>query len=56
MIGFAYSFTTGKAYLYSYASAGAGNIGNIEQMKRLAVSGEGLNAFISTTVKKLYVH
>ena len=45
-------FTTGAVYEYSYASAGRGNI---EEMKRLADSGDGLNAFINTTVKKLYV-
>ena len=44
-------FTTGKIYTYSYASAGRGNI---EQMKILAQSGSGLNAFIKTHVNNLY--
>jgi hypothetical protein len=44
-------FTDGAIYLYTYASAGADNI---EEMKSLARNGEGLNAFINTTVRKLY--
>lgn len=44
-------FTTGAVYLYTYASAGAQNI---EQMKRLAVAGDGLNSFINRHVRKLY--
>jgi hypothetical protein len=44
-------FKTGSVYLYTYASAGSHHI---EQMKRLAASGDGLNAYINTHVKKLY--
>jgi hypothetical protein len=45
-------FSTGKIYRYSYQSAGKQNI---EQMKRLAQSGSGLNSFINTKVRNLYV-
>ncbi|MFI5161218.1 MAG: hypothetical protein ACHQHN_08065 [Sphingobacteriales bacterium] len=38
-------------YEYTYASAGPGNI---EMMKSLARSGDGLNSFINTNVKKAY--
>ena len=44
-------FTTGHVYLYTYASAG---IQNIERMKLLARSGQGLNSFIDTTVRTRY--
>ena len=44
-------FSTGAVYLYTYQSAGSSNI---EQMKRLAESGQGLNSFIGTVVKKQY--
>lgn len=44
-------FTTGAVYLYNYASAGAANI---EQMKRLAAAGDGLNAFINKNVRTSY--
>jgi len=44
-------FTTGAIYLYTNASAGTQNI---EQMKKLAVAGDGLNAFIDTRVRKAY--
>ena len=44
-------FSTGKIYLYTYASAGSNNI---EQMKVLVRNGEGLNAYINTRVKKKY--
>ena len=44
-------FSTGAQYLYTYSSAG---MSNIEHMKKLAKSGDGLNAFINTHVKKLY--
>lgn len=37
-------FKDGSKYLYTYMSAG---MNNIEQMKTLAVRGDGLNAFIS---------
>lgn len=38
-------------YLYTYASAG---VENIEKMKKLAVAGDGLNAFINRNVRKSY--
>lgn len=38
-------FSTGKTYLYTYASADSINI---EQMKVLARKGDGLNAYINT--------
>jgi hypothetical protein len=44
-------FSTGAVYLYTNASAGARNI---EQMKQLAQRGDGLNAFINTTVHEAY--
>ena len=44
-------FLDGSIYLYTYASAGSHNI---EQMKHLARNGQGLNAFINTTVRKAY--
>ncbi len=44
-------FSDGAAYLYTYQSAGSPNI---EQMKLLAVRGEGLNAFINKNVQKKY--
>lgn len=44
-------FSDGSIYLYTYASAGADNI---EQMKRLARNGRGLNTFISKNVYKRY--
>ena len=42
-----------KPYKYSYASAG---IQNVEHMKKLAASGDGLNSFIMRNVKDKYVH
>ncbi|MBA8736078.1 hypothetical protein [Chromobacterium violaceum] len=45
-------FTSGKIYKYSYASAG---YSNIEEMKRLAYAGCGLNSFIQRHVRLLYV-
>ena len=45
-------FSTGAVYLYNYQSAGRSNI---EHMKVLAKNGSGLNAFINTTVRDLYV-
>jgi hypothetical protein len=45
------AFRNGAVYLYTVASAGSGNI---EQMKRLARSGDGLNAFINKHVRKRY--
>lgn len=44
-------FSTGSVYLYTYKSAG---VQNIEHMKMLAQRGEGLNAYINKTVRKLY--
>jgi len=44
-------FSDGSLYEYTYASAGSDNV---EYMKRLATEGEGLNAFINTTVKYNY--
>ncbi|MCG6169731.1 hypothetical protein [Leptospira sanjuanensis] len=44
-------FKSGGAYLYTYQSAGSSNI---EQMKRLAQSGEGLNSYIMKFVKNNY--
>ena len=40
-----------KWYLYTYASAGSSNI---EEMKKLAVAGRGLNSFIKKNVNKSY--
>lgn len=44
-------FLTGTPYIFSYINTGSENI---EIMKRLAKSGEGLNAFINTVVKKIH--
>jgi hypothetical protein len=44
-------FSTGAIYLYTYESAGSHNI---ERMKALARSGDGLNAYINTNVRKMY--
>jgi hypothetical protein len=44
-------FVTGSVYLYTYKSTGSENI---EEMKLLAISGQGLNSFISKYVKKSY--
>lgn len=44
-------FSDGSVYLYTDVSTGSYNI---EEMKRLAQIGEGLNAFINTTVRKEY--
>ncbi len=44
-------FSTGAIYLYTYESAGSHNI---ERMKTLARSGDGLNAYINTNVRKMY--
>lgn len=40
-----------KSYTYSYSRAG---ISHVEQMKRLAQSGDGLNAYINHNVKFKY--
>jgi hypothetical protein len=42
---------TESVYRYSYESAGRENV---EEMKRLAVQGHGLNSFINRRVKYLY--
>jgi hypothetical protein len=44
-------FSTGAIYLYTYASAGQDKI---DQMKELAQMGNGLNAFINTSVRRSY--
>jgi hypothetical protein len=44
-------FSDSAIYRYTYASTGSGNI---EQMKMLALSGQGLNSFISRYIKKNY--
>ena len=44
-------FKDGSIYKYTYSSAGTTNI---EQMKKLAINGKGLNSFINTSVKKRY--
>ncbi len=44
-------FSDGAVYLYTYASAGSHNI---ERMKQLARSGQGLNSFINTNARKAY--
>ena len=45
-------FSTSKVYTYNYISAG---VENIEEMKILALNGEGLNSFINKYVKYNYV-
>ena len=45
-------FKGGSVYAYSYQSAGRENI---EKMKKLAKSGDGLNSFINLNVKYKYV-
>jgi hypothetical protein len=44
-------FVDGWLYSYTYQSAGADNV---EHMKQLAARGQGLSAFISTTVRNNY--
>jgi hypothetical protein len=44
-------FTDNTVYQYNYSSAG---VLNIEQMKRLAIAGHGLNNFIMNNVKRSY--
>jgi hypothetical protein len=44
-------FKTDAVYEYTYPSAGQENI---EKMKLLADSGDGLNSFINKQVRKLY--
>jgi hypothetical protein len=44
------TFSRGKTYRWSYHGAGAHNV---EQMKRLAEYGDGLNSYIMRNVKNL---
>jgi hypothetical protein len=44
-------FNTGSLYKYDYQSAGRSNI---EEMKKLALAGQGLNSFIMRIVKNSY--
>ena len=44
-------FHSGMTYRYSYASTGADHV---EQMKQLALQGQGLNSFISRYVREAY--
>ncbi len=44
-------FSTGTIYRYTYKSAGSHNI---ERMKALARSGDGLNTYINTNIRKMY--
>jgi hypothetical protein len=44
-------FKDGDAYKYTYGSAG---VSNIEDMKKLARMGSGLNEFINKNVRKRY--
>jgi hypothetical protein len=44
-------FKDGAVYLYTVASAG---LNNINEMKVLAVNGNGLNTFINQNVRKNY--
>jgi hypothetical protein len=42
---------TTRVYKYSYSKAGPGHV---EQMKLLALRGEGLNSYINSNTKYLY--
>lgn len=44
-------YKTSKIYVYSYHSAGRENV---ETMKKFAVSGDGLNAYINLNCRNLY--
>lgn len=44
-------FFDGSIYTYSYNKAG---VENVEEMKRLADSGDGLNSYIMLHCRKLY--
>lgn len=44
-------FSTGRVYRYSYGRAGKENV---EEMKRLAMQGYGLNSYIMRNVKNDY--
>ena len=45
------AFRSGMTYRYSYASTGAERV---EQMKQLALQGQGLNTYISKNVREAY--
>ncbi|MGE5072007.1 MAG: hypothetical protein ACM3MF_01150 [Anaerolineae bacterium] len=47
----AIEFSDGAVYRYTYASAGQENV---EHMKGLATSGQGLDEFLSTSLSKMY--
>lgn len=47
----AVEFREGRVYLYTDASAGAGNIA---EMQRLARAGRGLSSFIARVVREAY--
>lgn len=49
--GIIVQFSTGAKYLYTNTSAGTLNI---QEMKRLAVKGEGLNSFIMKHARTSY--
>ncbi len=49
--GITVQFKTGGTYLYTYGSAGKLNV---ERMKQLAISGDGLNSFMNKYTKRLY--
>lgn len=44
-------FRDGSVYQYTHQSAGSDNI---EQMKEMAICGQGLNSFINRVVRKAY--
>ena len=44
-------FKTGAVYLYNYSSTG---VTDVEEMKKLAKSGDGLNSYIRRKVKGNY--
>lgn len=46
-------FKTGSTQFYEYTNASAGS-SNVEHMKVLAETGDGLNSFINTTVRNSY--
>ncbi len=45
------TFSDHSKYLYNYEATGQHHV---EHMKGLAIAGQGLNAFINTTVRKRY--
>ncbi|RLA84134.1 MAG: hypothetical protein DRG78_02275 [Epsilonproteobacteria bacterium] len=49
--GIIIQFNTGAKYLYTYTSAGTSNI---EEMKKLALRGEGLNSYIMKYARTSY--